>query len=300
MISAIIIAWNEEENLPKVVGSVKTLVDEVVVVVDQASTDQTLAIAKRLKCKVFTHAHTGIVEPMRNFAITKAKGDWILLLDADEQITPELAEHVKKITSDNKYDFVKIPRKNMIFSKWIKSDHWWPDYVYRLFKKGSLVWDDAIHSLPLTRGTGFELPAQEDLAIVHNHYQTISEYLEQIDRYTNFQAKNLSDKGYLFRWHDLILKPVDEFLNQYFARRGFKCGIHGLALALLQSFSELVLYLKLWQVSGFVETEISSDEVNRQLIKAATDYRWWHYEAKIRNGNFVQALLNKIKRKLGA
>ncbi len=298
-ISAVIIAWNEEKNLSRVVSSVKLLADEIIVVVDEASTDKTLAVAKRLKCQVFTHPHTGIVEPMRNFAITKAAGSWILLLDADEQVSEGLANEVKKIVSADKADYVRLPRKNVIFGKWIKSDHWWPDYVYRLFKKDSLVWDDAIHSLPLTRGVGIDIPAVEDKTIVHHNYKSIGEYVEQIDRYTDFQAKLLETRGNLFKWTDLISKPSDEFLRQYYARRGYKAGLHGLALALLQAFSELVLYLKRWEASGFLETDIKPDTLTKQLCQSAADFYWWKYEAKIRNSNFVVSAWHKLMRKVG-
>lgn len=299
MLSGVIIAWNEEKNLDRAVASMRQLVDEVIVIVDEASTDKTLAIAKKLKCKVFTHPHAGIVEPMRNFAINKAAGPWILLLDADEQISAGLAVEVKKIVADDKGDYVRIPRKNIIFGKWIKSDHWWPDYVYRLFKKDSLIWDDKIHSLPLTRGVGIDVVAIEDKAIIHHNYASVSEYLEQIDRYSAFQAKYLQTQGYLFTWTDLISKPTAEFLNQYYARRGYKAGLHGLALALLQAFSEMVVYLKVWETSGFLETDVKAETLKKQLAKSASDFRWWRYEAKIRNHNFLIGAWQRLLRKVG-
>lgn len=299
MLSVVIIAWNEENNLERVVSSVRQLADEVVVVVDEASMDKTLSVAKKLKCKVFTHPHTGIVEPMRNFAITKAEGPWILLLDADEQVSAGLASEIKSIVAEDRADYVRVPRKNIIFGKWIKSDHWWPDYVYRLFKKDSLIWDDKIHSLPLTRGVGVDIPAKEDHALIHHNYGSITEYMEQLDRYTNFQSKQLQSAGYLFKWTDIIKKPTDEFLSQYYARRGYKAGLHGLALALLQAFSELVLYLKLWEASGFLETDIKSENLKSQLAKSAADYRWWKYEAKIKNSNFIVSTWQRLLRKVG-
>lgn len=299
MLSVVIIAWNEEQTLDRAVSSVRQVADEIIVVVDEASTDGTMAIAKKLKCKVFTHQHTGIVEPMRNFAISKAKGPWVLLLDADEQVSAGLAAEIKRVQAEDKCDYVRIPRKNIIFGKWNKSDHWWPDYVYRLFKKGSLRWDDKIHSLPFTKGVGLDVKPTEDNAMIHHHYETVSDYVEQINRYTDFQAKYLEDQGYLFKWTDLMQKPVGEFLNQYFARRGYKLGIHGLALALLQAFSELVLYLKLWQSTDFLENEIRVTDLEKLLKVASKEFGWWKYEAAIRNGNILVGLWYKLLRKLG-
>ena len=148
MLSVVIVAWNEEKNLPRVVASVKDFADEIVVV-DNASTDKTSSVAKKLGCKVFYHANPGIIEPIRAFAISKAKHEWVLLIDADEEVPADLSDKIIKIIADDKCDFVRIPRKNLIFGKWIKSDHWWPDYVYRLFKKNALTWDKAI---PLFQG----------------------------------------------------------------------------------------------------------------------------------------------------
>ncbi len=89
MLSVVITAWNEAENLPVAVKSVQDLADEIVVV-DTESTDDTVAVARKLGCKVYSHPNTGIVEPVRNFSVSKTKGDWILLLDADEEVSPIL------------------------------------------------------------------------------------------------------------------------------------------------------------------------------------------------------------------
>lgn len=298
MLSGVIIAWNEAANLPVAIKSLKGLVDEVVVVVDEASTDDTFKVAKDLGCKVFKHAHTGIVEPMRNFAISKAKGDWILLLDADEEITEVLSNKIKKIVTDNNYDFVKIPRKNIIFGKWIKSDHWWPDYVYRLFKKDALKWDKTIHSLPFTRGEGFELEADPESAIIHHNYSTISEYLKKIDRYTDHLKEKILFQKQEFSFFNVITKPIDEFNNQFFARHGYKDGIHGLALSLLQAFTELVVYLKIWEKNGQEEFFLKTDNWDKELNKKSKEFLWWDYQMKIDQANPIKKIWLKLVRKL--
>ena len=299
MLSVVIVAWNEEKNLARVVASVKDFASEVVVVVDSGSIDKTAEVAKKLGCKVFYHEHTGIVEPMRSFAISKAKHEWILLLDADEEVSADLADKIKKIITDNKCDFVQIPRKNLIFGKWIKSDHWWPDYVYRLFKKDALTWDNAIHSLPFTRGTGLDISPVEQYSLIHHHYTSIFEYVEQINRYTEYQKNSVLEKGYRFVISDLIVKPIDEFIRQFFARHGYRDGIHGLALSLLQAFSELVLYLKLWQDGGFLPEKIAPKSIDKTINDKMIEYRWWQYQAKIDEANIFGKLWYKLARKLG-
>lgn len=298
MLSVVITTWNEEKSLARAVSSVKSIADEIVVV-DTESIDGTVALAKKLGCKVFTHKNTGIVEPVRNFSISKAKGDWILLLDADEEVPATLAHEIKRLLQDPTADYYRIARRSIIFGKWIKSSHWWPDYVYRFFKKGSVTWDDKIHSIPFTRGEGKDLSATEDMALIHHHYSTISQYVERLNRYTDFQALNLQAKGYNFSGSDVVAKPIAEFLNQYFARAGYREGMHGLALALLQAGSELVLYLKMWQTSGFIASEISPSALKSVLTQGGKDYHWWSEQARIDSASFLLKPFLKLKRKLG-
>jgi glycosyltransferase involved in cell wall biosynthesis len=289
MLSVVITTWNEELNLPRVVSSVKKIAGEIIVV-DTESTDKTVEIAKKLGCIVYTHKNTGIVEPVRNFSIAKAKGDWVLLLDADEEVNPELADIIVKTISSDKADYYRLPRKNIIFNHWTKNSHWWPDYVYRLFKKGYISWGDEIHSIPVTRGRGADFPIDESRAITHHHYQTISQYILRIDRYTEHQLNLLVRDKTQFTWQQLIIKPSQEFIRQFFAREGFRDGVHGLALAGLQAVSELVLYLKLWQLTDFKQEFIPIREFNKQTLLQFKDFRWWLYQH--------QGITGKILRKI--
>jgi (heptosyl)LPS beta-1,4-glucosyltransferase len=297
MLSVVITAWNEEKNLPRVVASVKKIADEIVVV-DTQSSDNTFEVAKKLGCKVFKHDNTGVVEPVRNFSISKAQGDWILLLDADEELSQDLLEKIKTVIKENKADYYRIPRKNIIFGKWIQSEHWWPDYVYRLFKKGSVVWEDKIHSVPFTKGTGADLPIQENSAIVHHHYETVSQYVDRLNRYTDHQLKHIQADGYNFSWQDLINRPMAEFIRQYFSRRGYRDGLHGLALSGLQAFSEMVLYLKLWQESAFLVKDVTPAQIDQALAAKASEYKWWLIESRINTSPFWQKPFWKLWRKL--
>jgi len=292
MLSAVICTYNEEKNLKRAVDSVKTIADEIVVV-DTESNDKTVELAKNLGCKVFHHKNTGIVEPVRNFAISKAKGDWILLIDADEEVSDELAREITKIKTSPQADHYRIPRQNIIFGKWIKSDHWWPDYTYRLFKKGSLVWLDQIHSLPKVNGKGIDLQAY----LIHHNYQTISQFLKKLDTYTDFQTQELISGGFAFSWTDLITKPFSEFVSQLFVRKGLGDGLHGLALSGLQAFSEFIVYLKIWQYHHFAQKDISPQSFRRQLLPLQKELDWWQTEYQLKSANIFKKLLLKIVRK---
>jgi len=298
-ISAVITTWNEAVNLDDCLATLG-FVDEIIIV-DMESSDGTVKIAKAYTDKVYRTPYTGYVEPARNFSISKASGSWILIIDGDERIPPSLAEKLKEITENDDADFVRVPRKNLVFGQWLKYSRWWPDYNIRFFKKGYVTWQNTIHSVPITEGIGMNLDPEPEYAIIHHHYRTIDEYITRLMRYTNQQSKELISAGYKFSLADLINKPIGEFLSRFFAGEGYKDGLHGLSLSLLQSFSIFVVYLKVWQEEGFTpQTDVLSNSSFKKLIKSKfTELKYWLYTIKIHiSGKKSEKFILKIKRKL--
>jgi len=273
-ISVVINTLNNESEISLAISSVKNLASEIVVC-DMESADKTVEIAKKLGAKVFSHKKEKYVELVRNFTVSKATGDWILVLDPDEEISSKLASKLKEIIKNPQADYYRISRKNIIFGKWIKHSRWWPDYNIRFFKKGFVSWDEIIHSVPMTKGKGMDLPGKEEYAIIHNNYSSIEGYLERMNRYSQVESEEMMKSGYVFSWKDLINKPLNEFLGRYFAGEGYKDGIHGLALAFLQAFSELVLYLKIWQKQGFKDEKVHEWVLKDEINKSVKDLKWW-------------------------
>lgn len=295
-ISVVINTFNEEKNISRVIESVREA-DEILIC-DMHSEDNTTVIAKRLGAKVIFHKRTGYVEPARNFAISKAEGDWILILDADEQIPDSLFKKLRQIASESDVTtHVEIPRKNIIFGSWVKESMWWPDYHTRFFKKGTVLWSEKIHSKPKTDGQGVALPAEERYAIVHDNYQSISQFILKMDRYTSIQARDLKKDGYIFDWKDLITKPLGEFLSRYFANRGFEDGLHGLALSFLQAFSHLVMYLKTWEMEGFEKKSIKLSEAEEVCKNGGKEINYWFKYGNL-SKNPLKAFLQRSKNKL--
>ena len=291
-ISVIINTWNEEENIKRCLESVRKIASEIIVV-DMHSKDRTVAIAKKLGAKVFFYKYLSYVEPARNFALRQAQGDWILILDPDEEIPPFLAKRLEDLAQNSEeVTYFRLPRKNIIFGKWIKHSRWWPDYNIRFFKKGNVRWLEKIHSVPLTRGTGKDFEAKETNAIIHYHYQSISQYLSRLDRYTIIQAKDLIESGYKFSWQDMLKKPMGEFLSRFFVGESYKDGLHGLALALLQAFSELVKYLKVWESEKFVEHDITG--YHELFEENINDYLHWQGKSS----GLIGKIRLKIKKKI--
>ena len=273
-ISVVINAQNVEADLPRALASVKSLADEIVVV-DQSSTDKTSDIAKKAGANVFSHESVDYVEKARNFGLSKATKDWILVLDPDEEVPQGLAREIQKIIKNPEADYYRISRKNIVFGKWLRHSRWWPDYNIRLFKKGTVSWNEVVHAVPMTRGVGGEIKDKEELAIVHHHYVNIDQYLERMIRYSRIQSKELIKNKYEFKWTDLVSKPVNEFLSRYFAGKGYKDGLHGLALSLLQAFSEFVVYIRVWGKDGYPEKEIKKSEIKDVFDKNTHDMNWW-------------------------
>lgn len=298
-ISAVVNVRNEVNNIHDCLERLG-FCDEIVVV-DMESTDQTKEIAKQFTDRVYDHKMVGYVEPARNFAIQKALGEWILIVDADERIPKTLAAKLIQIADKGDVDFVRIPRKNLIFGEWMRHSRWWPDYNIRFFKKGTVQWQDEIHSVPITLGTGINLDDTGELAIEHHHYDNIDEYFERSLRYSTQQAKELISSGYKFDPVDLITKPTGEFISRFFAGEGYRDGLHGLVLAFLQFFSVMLVYLKVWQSED--HKPIKAAEFTPVWQKAFYDkfkeLRYWFITVKIQmSKSNKKVFLLKLKRRL--
>ena len=301
-ISIVINTLNEEKNLKRSLDSTKWA-DEIVIV-DMHSDDKTVEIAKKYTDKIYTHERTGYVEPARNFAITKATGDWILLVDADEEISATLADKLQKITVDNPdITHVAVPRKNIIFGKWIEHSGWWPDHLVRFFKKGSVTWKETVHSIPQTVGNGMTLE-DEQYAIIHYNYDSVLLFLQKtVLSYAPAEAESLLKNGYIFDYLDIIRFPFKEFLSRYFAREGYKDGFHGLTLAILMSFYHFIMFAYLWEKQKFPEPSnftLTQRDLGKELQKAKKELNYWTSVDKLhQEKNLLKKVGIKIKRKAG-
>lgn len=294
-ISVVIDTYNKEKDLPRCLASVKNFADEIVVC-DENSTDKTVEIARKFGAKIITHKTVPYVELIRNFEVSKATGEWILVLDPDEEVPASLAKELKKIVNKPKADYFRLPRKNMVFGKWLRHSRWWPDYNIRFFKNGHVSWSEEIHVVPLTTGQGTDIPDEEQFAITHHHYESIEQYIERMNRYTSAQSQKLTTEDYKFVWTDLFRKPVGEFLSRYFFGQGYKDGVHGLAVSLLQAFSELVVYLKVWQIGNFIDKDIPLKEIIGQIKKEGKEINYWQSDAMLREtGNPIYRVRRKLK-----
>ena len=273
-ISAVINTRNEADNLKKCINSLSGFADEIIVV-DMNSTDGTQEIATKLGAKVYPFKWMKVVEPARNFGINKATGKWIMLLDPDERLTSQLTKELLSITSRADVDYVKIPRKNIIFGKWIRHSNSWPDYLIRFFKKGHVKWQKEVHSQPEVTGNSLTLLDSEKLAIRHYNYKTVNSFISKALRYASVKADELIASDYKLKTSDFLLKPIQEFNSRFFASFGYKDGMHGLIFSVLQAISIVLIYIKIWEKHGFKDKTLPKESFISASQETVYEYSYW-------------------------
>lgn len=272
-LSAVLSVYNEEKNLQDCLESLKW-VDEIIVV-DNSSTDQTVKICQKYTDKIFNRPNLNMLNVNKNFGFTQATGQWILNLDADERVTPQLKEEILTAIEDTNVAGYLLSRQNIIFGKWIQHGLWWPDYQLRLFQrsKGKFACQHIHEKIEVTGPT-----ANLKNPLVHQNYQTVSQFIQKMDRiYTENEAKNFLATGKKINWQDSIRMPIQDFLSVFFAREGYKDGLHGLVLALLQAFYALVVFAKVWEKEKFWEYNQKdfSKDVSQEFKKAKKETLFW-------------------------
>ncbi|MCD8484492.1 glycosyltransferase family 2 protein [Candidatus Woesebacteria bacterium] len=276
-LSVVVNTKNSAATLKACLNSVKSIADEIIVM-DMHSDDRTVEIAKNFRAKVFYHPDVGYVEPARNAAIGKATGDWVLILDSDETIPPSLATEIREtLILDPKTDAYFLPRKNIIFGKWVKTG-WWPDYVLRLFKPNLVVWSNEIHSTPQISGTAERLPESEKLAIVHENYQTVDQFIDRAQRYGRIVATNQHENKKTTP--DPLKNFFSEFLRRYFQWDGQNDGAHGYYLSVLQGLTAVLESAYLWEKKEFSSAK-KQVKISGLLAEMAREARYWELTNKV-------------------
>lgn len=278
ILSVVIITHNEEANIGRTLASVQALVADgrgEIIVVDSGSTDRTVQIATSYGAKVFVEEWKGYAA-QKNSAIDKATGDWILSLDADEELGPDLADELaghKDIRGINRAEGSRnwcltmeqasagsrnlekikglpigywISRKNHFLGRWIRHGGFWPDPKLRLFRRGAGTFEDrAVHEDVQLNGPTSRLSG----ALLHHSYPTLTDYLDHMNRYSSLGAETLVAKGPVrFSVFNIVARPVATFLYNYVFRLGFLDGREGLLLHLYHAVYVSWKYAKAWEL----------------------------------------------------
>ncbi len=302
-LSVVISAFNEEAKIEDCLKSVKWARE--IIFIDNSSTDKTVEIAKKYTSKIFVVKNNLMLNVNKNFGFTKATQDWILSLDADEQVTPELEEEIEEKIRNSKFeirnsvDGYYIPRKNIIFGKWIEHAGWYPDWQLRLFKRGKGKFEEQhVHEMIKINTKAGYLNSN----ILHYNYQTIIQFImKTANIYAPNEADQLIKNGYKFNWRDAIRFPVKEFMSRFFAREGYRDGFHGLMLSLLMSFYHLVIVANIWEKKGLekFDNENIAAELEKEVNKSYKDMSFWITNEKIKKiSNPIKKIFYKIHRKI--
>ncbi|MBX7059171.1 MAG: glycosyltransferase family 2 protein [Leptospirales bacterium] len=236
---------NEAIRLERCLQSVR-FADEIVVV-DSFSSDDTARIARRHGARVVARRFTGYID-QKNFAISLARGRWILVIDGDEVCSEELALELQEIAAQltPAFQVYKLPRISYYLGRWIKHGGWFPDYNIRFFVRGAADFQGGrVHETGRTA-----LPTGVTSGVLeHYGYADLSDHLQRIDRYTSMAASDRVGSGKRSSPLAAVIKGIWKFLVIYLFRAGFLDGYAGLALASMGGYYNFLKYAKLWEVN---------------------------------------------------
>ena len=244
-ISACVTTFNEERNITRCLESVKGWCDEIVVV-DSYSSDRTVDICKRYTDRVYQHEWLGYIG-QKNLARDMARNPWILFIDADEEVSPELREEIlKELEADPPpYSGYQFPRMVNYLGQWIRHGEWYPDIKLRLFVKAKgQSGGQEPHDQVFVNGPIKTLKSP----LWHYTYEDIDDHLTTMNRYSGITAKEKFKSGDRFCWTDFLFRPPFRFIKAYVLRGGFLDGKRGFLIAIVSSFGVCMKYAKLWEL----------------------------------------------------
>lgn len=298
LLSAVVSVFNGEKELDDCLRSLSFASE--IIVVDNSSTDKTIEIARKYTDKIFVRSNNPMLNINKNFGFSKAGGEWILCLDMDERVTPELQKEIKseirsfdKLRTKSEINGYWIPRKNIIFGKWIEHTGWYPDHQLRLFKKGKGSFPEK-HVHEMVKVSGQTIYLKNNL--LHYNYTTVYQFINKLNIYVANEAEQLLKNGYEFKWQDAIGFPTKEFLSRFFAREGYKDGLHGLVLSLLMAFYHLLVFTAIWEKRSFEKVEDNNfiDSVDKEFKKSYKNLSFWMDNERMK---FIKNPLRKILHK---
>ena len=239
-LTVVTLTKNSESIIDACLGSVYGWADEIIVI-DDMSTDATTDIVRKYTDKIFIRK-MDVEGTHRNWAYALAKNIWVLSLDSDEQVTPELREELGSILNYNpKQAGFSIPRRNYIGDYWVKHGGWYPSSQLKLFRKDKFLYEEvAVHPRAFLDGECGHLKSD----IIHYSYKDIEDFLGKLNRQTTWEAAKWHAQNKPMRIGRFLYRTTDRFIRSYFARKGFKDGFIGFVVAYFAALYQFVSYLK--------------------------------------------------------
>jgi len=238
-LSVAIITLNAAAQLEACLQSAR-FADEIIVV-DSGSTDGTQALAERHGAKVIQQDWLGF-GPQKQFAVVAAQHDWVLCLDADERVTPELQGAIEAALANPSAAAFRFPRCNRFLGRFLKHGEGYPDWSLRLFDRRRARWsDDAVHEKVVANGPVGELPGD----LLHESAESLATYLNKQNRYTTLAAEMALAAGKRANFGRIALSPLIRFIKFYIVRQGFRDGLPGLIHIVIGCFNSFLKYSKM-------------------------------------------------------
>lgn len=243
-ISAVILTHNAARTLDRTLDSVR-FCDEVIVI-DDNSTDDTTAVAKRKKAVVYTRAVDDDFAAQRNFGLSKARGEWILFVDADEVVSPELAREIQEAVLNVDVSGFFLKRQDVLWGTPLRFGETAGVRLLRLGRSGKGKWHRPVHEEWKVVGVVGTLNAP----LTHMPHQTVAEFLRDINWYSTINAKHFYETGTRVTVWQIIAYPLAKFFLNYVGKQGYRDGVVGSIVALMMSFHSFLTRAKIWQLQN--------------------------------------------------
>ncbi len=242
-LSVTIITLNEAHHITAAIDSA-SWADEVIVV-DSGSTDDTVSLARGRGARVDSRAWSGWPD-QKNHAAALAAHDWIFSLDADERIPPALAAEIReRLATEPPVRAYRVPRVTFHLGQWVRTTDFYPDFQTRLYDRRAAAWQGKyVHESVRVDGPAGQLTNE----LEHYSYRDLSDHLDRINAYTTLAARQMHEGGRRANVFDLLVHPPAAFLRNYVLRRGFLDGTVGLTLSMVNAYSVLLKFAKLWEL----------------------------------------------------
>ena len=243
-ITALVLTYNEEENIDDCLNSINWL--DKVIVIDSYSDDKTQEISNSFANVDFYQREFDDFASQRNFGLEKVSTDWVFVIDADERVTNDLKAEIETLADNPKVNGYEIARKNYFLGKWIKYCGWYPDYTLRLFR-AKFRYEGLVHESPNINNNIKSL--ENDF--IHYTYKDLESYVAKMNHYTTLDAEKKYNKGKKISLSYLLFRPFLEFVKKYIFKKGFLLGSQGLILSILSSYYQFLKSIKLWELNKF-------------------------------------------------
>ncbi len=242
-VSVYMITYNNEETIERALKSV-TWANEIIIV-DSFSNDRTVEIGRKFTDKLFQRKWPGHRDQYQ-YAADLTSNEWIMFVDADEEVSPELAEEIRKELCEEveRVDGFFVYRRTFYLGRWIRYGGWYPDGEIRLYRRNKGRWEGGLHARVVVNGR------VQPLKNLYHHYtyRDISDQIQTVDKYSRIAAEDMVQQGETFSLFKLLFHAPFRFIKEYFFKSGFRDGLPGLVIAMSTMYYVFIKYAKLWEL----------------------------------------------------